>query len=318
MIEYVAKRLAAMAGLVVVMSVIMFAAIYVLPGSAAVLMLGEYATPEALLALERRLGLNDPLWTQYWRWLSSAWAGDFGNSLVMELPVGPMVIDALAKSAVLAGTTMIFVTIIGVTAGVVCAVRQGSMVDHTLSLISYLGVSVPEFFFAIIFVLVFAANLGWFPANGYATADEGIARYLAHLVLPVATLTIALLAHVLRQTRSSMIEVLRQDYVRAARARGVPERVVIFHHALRNAMLPIITVLAYDVGWLIGGIVVVETVFGFPGIGRLTIFAIERHDFPIIQATVLAMTIIFASSNLAADLLYALFNPKIRYGRSVG
>ncbi len=315
---YIVQRLAAMAAIVVVMSIVIFATIYVLPGSAAVLMLGEYATPESIAALERKLGLDDPLWVQYWRWASGALAGNFGDSLVLERPVAPMIGDALASSAILAGLTMVFVTVLGVGFGVLCAVYRGSPLDHALSVTSYLGVSVPEFFFAILFVIVFAAYLGWLPAHGYAPLSEGVGRFAAHLVLPVATLTLALLAHVLRQTRSSMIETMRQDYVRAARARGVPERVVVMRHALRNALLPIITVLAYDVGWLIGGVVVVETVFGYPGLGRLMLFAIERHDFPIIQASVLVMTFIFAMSNLAADLLYAFVNPKIRYGRSVG
>jgi len=176
---------------------------------------------------------------------------------------------------------------------------------------------VPEFFWGLLLILLLGSYLQWLPTSGYGTPGEGVGSYISHLVLPVMALTIGLLAHVSRMTRSSMIEALDSTYVKAARARGLPEWKVILRHALRNAMLPTITVLAQDVGFLIGGIVAVETIFAYPGIGRLLVYALERHDLPLMQAAILVMTAVQCLANLAADLLYGFFNPRIRYGRSV-
>ena len=201
--------------------------------------------------------------------------------------------------------------------GVIAAVRQNKAVDHGISLFTYIGISVPEFFWGIVLVIVFARYLKLLPPGGRGDPSDSLWTRISYLILPTATLTFTLIAHVSRMTRSSMIETLRSNYVRNARAKGLPERIVIIRHALRNALLPTITVLAADVGWLIGGIVVVETVFSYPGLGRLMIFALERHDLPLIQGSILVITAIYCCANLIADLLYAFFNPKIRYGNAV-
>jgi len=176
---------------------------------------------------------------------------------------------------------------------------------------------VPEFFWGLVFILVFSSYFKWLPTSGAASPGDGLWPMLSHLVLPVATLTFGLQAHVSRMTRSSILEALRSNYVRAARARGVAERIVILRHALRNAMLPTITVLAQDLGFLVGGIVAVETVFAYPGVGRLLVYSISRHDLPLMEAVILVVTAIYCLANLAADLLYGWFNPRIRYGRSL-
>jgi peptide/nickel transport system permease protein len=265
-------------------------------------------------AVEERLGLNDPIYVQYWRWASGILVGDLGQSMVMDRPVAPLVFDALGASALLAGISFIFVAIVGIVLGVVAAVRENRFADHAVSIFTYLGISVPEFFWGIVLIIVFARYLNLLPTSGIGDLSDGVWSWLSYLVLPAATLTFTLIAHVSRLTRSSMIETLRSNYVRNARAKGLPERTIIYRHALRNALLPTITVLAIDVGWLMGGIVVVETVFAYPGIGRLLVFAIERHDLPLIQASILIIAAIYAFANLTADLLYAFFNPKIRYG----
>ncbi len=318
MIVYVIQRLFAVLGLVFIMSVLVFAATHLLPGSVAIMILGEYATPDAVAALGAKLHLGDPLLRQYWDWLANLLGGNFGDSLVMERPVAPLLAEAFGTSAILAAATMVCVSVVGIAAGVVGAIRQGRMADHVLALIEYVGISVPEFFWAIVFVLVFGAALGWLPTNGAATLSQGIRPFLAHLVLPVATLSLGLVCHVARQTRASMIAVLQTSYVKAARARGLPEYVVLLRHALPGGLLPTITVLAHDCGVLIGGIVVVETVFSYPGIGRLLVFALEHHDLPLLQAIILSTTVLFALINLAADLLYAWADPRIRYGRAAG
>ena len=314
---YIARRVAAIGLILVVISILIFAITQVLPGNVARMIAGQFATPDVIAAIEAKLGLNDPLIVQYGRWASRVLSGDLGQSLIMERPIGPMLRTALANSAALAGVSLAVVAIAGVGLGIVAAIRHNTALDHGISVVTFLGISVPEFFWGIVLILVFAGYLQWLPSGGAGDSASG-AVSLRHLVLPAATLTFALIAHVSRMTRSSMLETLASQYVLYARAKGLPERVVLMRHALRNALLPTITVLAIDVGLLIGGIVVVETVFSFPGLGRLLLFAIERHDLPLIQATILVVAAIYCCANLAADLLYAYFNPRIRYGRARG
>jgi peptide/nickel transport system permease protein len=314
MTAYIVRRLLAIMAILVVMSILIFAVTQILPGNVAYVIVGQFATPDVVAAVEERLGLNDPIYVQYWRWASGLLVGDLGQSMVMERPVAPLVFGALGASALLAGISFIFVAIVGIVLGVVAAVRENRFTDHAVSIFTYLGISVPEFFWGIVLIIVFARYLNLLPTSGIGDLSDGFWSWLSYLVLPAATLTFTLIAHVSRLTRSSMIETLRSNYVRNARAKGLPERTIIYRHALRNALLPTITVLAIDVGWLMGGIVVVETVFAYPGIGRLLVFAIERHDLPLIQASILIIAAIYAFANLTADLLYAFFNPKIRYG----
>ncbi len=316
MLTYTVKRLAAIGLILVVISLLVFVITQVLPGNVARMILDQYATEESLRALEAKLGLHDPLPVQYWRWASAVLRGDLGSSLVMEQPIAPILRTALERSAILALLALAAVTVLGIGLGVLAAVHHRRPLDHAVSVFTFLGISVPEFFWGIVLMLVFARYLRWLPASGYVPLAEGVWPWLSHLLAPAATLTFTLLAHVSRLTRSSVLEVLQSPYVRAARAKGLPERVVILRHALRNGLLPTITVLALDVGWLIGGIVVVETVFAFPGVGRLLMFAIQRRDLPLIQATILVVTSVYCLANLAADLLYAYFNPRIRYGRA--
>ena len=317
MMLYFVQRLAAVAGVITLMSVLVFLATHALPATIAEVMLGQYATPETVAALETKLGLTRPLLTQYWEWASGVLRGDLGRSLIMEVPIAPMLWTALGRSAVLGAAAMTVVSVLGIALGVVAAVRRGRVIDHLASGFTIVGLSVPEFFWGLLLILLFGSYLGLLPTSGYGTLDQGAGSYIAHLLLPVATLTIGLLAHITRLTRSSMLEALDTAYVKAARARGLPEWAVVTRHALRNALLPTITVLAQDVGFLIGGIVAVETIFAYPGIGRLLVYALERHDLPLMEAAILVLTAVQCLANLAADLLYALFNPQIRYGRAV-
>lgn len=317
MAGFVAQRLLGVLGVLLAMSVLIFGIVHVLPGNVAYTILGEYATPTAVAALEAKLGLNDPLPLQYWRWLSGMLHGDLGRSLVMDRPAAPVILDALGRSAVLAGTSFLLVATFGIALGIHAATHRGQRSDRVLTGAQFVFIAVPEFFWAILAILVFASWLRLLPATGYAPLGEaGVGRWLAHLVLPVTVLTLGLVAHVSRLTRSSMIEVMDSRYVLAARAKGLPERLVLWRHALPNALLPAITILAVDAGILIGGIVVVETVFAFPGLGRLLVFSIEHHDLPLLQAGMMVVTAIYACANLLADLAYAALNPRIRYGRA--
>jgi len=313
MILYVIKRLFYILGILIAMSMLIFAITQILPGNVAHMILGQFASEESIKLLESKLGLNDPLPVQYWRWINAVLHGDLGISLVMEQPIAPMLKLAFLRSGVLAFFSFLFVTIIGISLGVIAAIRKNSFADHFVSLFTYLGISVPEFFWGIVFIMLFARYLGWLPSGGYVEMQKDFSQWLTHLILPVATLTFTLIAHISRMTRSSMLETLQSQYVKMARAKGVPERVVLVRHALRNALLPTITILAIDVGWLFGGIVVVETVFTFPGVGRLLTYAISHHDLPLIQACILVITALYSLSNLVADLLYTYFNPRVRY-----
>ncbi|MFI4986040.1 MAG: ABC transporter permease [Alphaproteobacteria bacterium] len=314
MLLYLVKRLAYVAVTLVVMSVLVFAITQVMPGDVAHIVAGQFATPDVIAAIRAKLGLDAPLPAQYWHWASALLAGDLGTSLVMQRPIAGLLGDAFARSAVLGALSLACVAVLGIVLGVLSAVRYNRPLDHVVSVFTYLGISVPEFFWGIVLILVFAGYFRLFPAGGYVPIENGIGPWLSHLVLPASTLTFTLIAHVSRLTRSSMLEALASNYVRNARAKGLSEPIVIFRHALRNALLPTITVLAIDVGWLIGGIVVIENVFSFPGMGRLLMFSIERHDLPLIQASILIVTVVYCLANLAADLLYAYVNPKIRYG----
>jgi peptide/nickel transport system permease protein len=300
-----------------VMSALIFWATQVMPGDVAQMIVGQFATDEQIRAVRTRLRLDDPVHVQYLRWAGGLLRGDLGLSMMMDRPIGPLIKDAILRSAVLAGVSIVLVAVTGIWLGVYTAVRKGSFADHAVSVGMYFFISVPEFFWAIVVILLFAGYLGWFPATGYAPLSEGFWTWLQHIVLPVATLVSGLVAHIARLTRSSMIETMQSQYVTAARAKGLPENIVIRRHALRNALVPTITVLAIDVGLLMGGIVVVETVFSYPGLGRMLIFAIEQKDIPVVQAGILTVTAVYAVANLAADLAYAFFNPRIRYGNAV-
>ena len=311
---YVARRTLSIALVLVLISLIVFVAIHVLPGSAATLILGEYATPESLRALERDMGLDRPFALQYAAWMGGVVTGDWGYSLAMKQPVTAIVGLRLRNSALLAGFALVAVALIAVPLGTLAALRRGRWLDLAILTGSYIGISVPEFVTGMVLILVFAGpSLHLFPTGDYAPLAAGLRTWLSHLVLPALTLTLVLLAHVLRQTRSGLVEVLQSAYVRTARLKGATERRVVVRHALRNGLLPAVTVIALDLGYLMGGIVVVEEVFAYPGMGRLILYAIQNRDVPLLQVSILIVAATYAFANFAADLAYAWLDPRIRY-----
>jgi peptide/nickel transport system permease protein len=315
MAGYLLNRLLGTLGVLFAMSVLIFAVVHILPGNVAYAILGEFATPANIAVLEAKLHLNDPLPLQYWRWLDGMLHGDLGDSVVMQRPAGPLILDALGRSAILAGFAFALVASGGITLGVIAAMHQGRTLDRVATLAQLLFIAIPEFFWAILAVLLFASWMHLLPATGYAPLRQaGPATWASHLVLPVAVLSFGLLAHVSRLTRSAMIEVLQSRYVLSARAKGFGGARVLWRHALPNALVPAITILAIDFGLLIGGVVVIETVFAYPGLGRLLVYAIEHHDLPLLQAGMMVVTAIYALANLAADFSYAVLNPRIRVG----
>jgi len=296
-------------------SIITFAVTQVLPGNAARMILGQYATDEQVNALAQQMGLNRPLYVQYFDWISGVVVGDWGQSLIIGGSVMELVVPRFIRSLQLAIMANALVIAIAIPLGVFAAVNREGLSDKIITTGSYIGVSLPEYVTGTILLLVFAGPyLSVFPNGQYVPLREGAGSWLSHMVLPTITLTIILLAHTMRQTRSAMIETLESEYIRTARLKGNSEWRVILHHALQNALLPTITVLALNFGWLMGGIIIVEEVFAFPGLGRLTIRAIRARDLPVIQMTVLIISFIYIFANLAADLMYTYLDPRIELG----
>jgi peptide/nickel transport system permease protein len=312
--HYLIKRLLMIVYTLFVVSLVVFAITQVLPADAAVMMLGENASAQALDALRQQMGLNDPVWLQYFHWLLGVLHGDFGHSLRTGQPIGPVMFEALGRSLLLACLSIGLMLVLAIPLGVVAAMRRGRLTDMLVSLVSYAGVSLPEFVTATVAVLVVSDWLKLLPATGYVPLTENFLDGLAHLALPVCVISIILIAHVSRMVRSELVDVLHTDYIRAARLKGLSGSRVLFGHGLRNALLPTITVVALDVGYLLGGIIVVEEIFAIPGIGRQLIVAIQTRDLPSIQAGVLLLAATYSIVNFAADLLYAWLDKRIQYG----
>jgi peptide/nickel transport system permease protein len=311
---YLAKRLALIVYTLLVVSLVVFAITQVLPADAAVMLLGENATPDALAAIRDKLGLDQPVWQQYARWLGGVVQGDFGVSLRTGQPVAPVMLEALSRSLLLALLSIGLMLLLAVPLGILAAIRRGRLADLVVSIVSYVGVSLPEFVTATMIVLLLTDWLKLLPATGYVPLTERFWDGLAHLVLPMLTVSVILIAHVSRMVRSELVDVLHTDYVRAARLKGLSRRTVLFRHALPNALLPTITIVALDVGYLLGGIIVVEEIFALPGIGRHLIVAIQARDLPSIQAGALIMAATYSVVNFLADLAYAWIDKRIQYG----
>lgn len=311
---YLARRLAAMLLILLVVSFAVFAITMILPGNAAVMILGEYATPDQLRAVEERLGLDRPWTAQYLAWIGGVVQGDWGMSLRLSLPVAGLIGSAVANSAMLALTALVTVTLIAVPMGVAAAVKRGTLADLVIGLLAYVGTAMPEFVTATLLIVFLAGpGSGLFPAGGFVSPFEDTLGFLAHVALPAATLSLVLTAHIARQTRSEMADVLASDYVRAARLKGLAARTVLRRHALPNALAPTIAVISLDVGYLLGGIIVVEEIFAWPGLGRLLIYALENRDLPVIQGATLVLAMAYALSNLVSDLVITAIDPRVRY-----
>lgn len=313
MLQFIIRRLLFMMLTLFIVSIVIFAVTDVLPGDAAQSILGMDATEESLAALRERLGLNHPVHVRYADWLISAVQGDLGTSLRMNVAVGPLIVERLGNSLALAGLALLISVPLAITLGVIAGLRQGKPEDHAITVGTLTGVSMPEFVVGVILILLFSSTFSILPSSSIMEPDENPLNNPAILILPSITLLAVTLAHTTRMTRASMISVMKSDYVRTAVLKGLPWRRVVVRHALPNALLPTITIVAINIGWMIGGLIVVETVFQYPGIGLLIINAISNRDVPLMQGVALLITFIYAFSNLIADILYAVVNPRIRY-----
>jgi ABC-type dipeptide/oligopeptide/nickel transport system permease component len=295
-------------------SVLVFAVLHLAPGDPAAIMLGAQATKEDVVRLHRDLGLDQPLIFQYVRWMGHVLQGDLGRSIPLGRAVLPEVLLRFKATLVLTAGALLIAILLGLAAGIVSAVKQYTWLDRISMGVAVTGVSLPVFWTGIMLILLFALQLRWFPSSGMSSPyGSGVADVLWHLVLPAVTLGTASAAALARLTRSSVLEIIRQDYVRSARAKGLAERAVIARHVLKNAINPIITVLGLQVGFLLGGAILTETVFSWPGLGSMMVRAIQARDYPLVQGGVLLIATTFVLVNLLVDLLYAVFDPRIRY-----
>jgi len=310
---YLTKRLLLVVYTLLIVSLLVFAITQLLPADAAVTLLGQSATPEALAALRARLGLDQPAWVQFSHWLMAVLHGDLGVSMRNGQPVLGSLLDALGRSLLLAGCSLLLMLLIAIPLGIVAAVRRGRPVDLIIGVLSYIGVSLPEFVTATLLVLLFADFWQLLPATGYVPLGDNFGEGIRHLILPTLTVSMIMVAHVSRMVRSEMIDVLETDYIRAARLKGLSRRRVLLRHALRNGLLPTITIVALDVGYLLGGIVVVEEIFNIPGIGRELLVAVAARDLPAIQGGVLILAATYCLVNFVADLAYAYLDRRIQY-----
>lgn len=312
MVRFLIRRIALLALTLLITSMIVFALTQLLPGDVARLILGREAPQEALDNLRAQLGLNDPVPMQYWNWLTGFVSGDWGRSFTSgSPPIRPLVMERLGNSLRLAALALIFSVPLSILLGAAAALREQSPLDSVISLATLAVVGLPEFVTGLALINIFALGLGWFPASASASA-ESLGDLLRQLTLPAITASFVLVAYIVRLTRAGVIEELKKPYVRTATLKGLSRGEVLTRHVLGNALLPTITVIAISFGWLIGGLVVIENVFSYPGLGRLMTTAIERKDIPLMQAVVMVTIFFYAVANLIADLLYALLNPRIR------
>jgi peptide/nickel transport system permease protein len=305
MTQYIFRRVLISIPVLLGVSIIVFAMVHMAPGDPVRIMLGTNATAEGIEKLTRELGLDQPLYVQYGRFLVNALQGDFGKSIRTTRPVTVEIVERFPATLLLASSGMCFAVLFGVSAGVVAGANRDSWIDRFVMLFATLGVSIPSFWLGLMLIFLFSVTLGWFPVAGPVNLES--------LVLPTLTLGTIAATVIARLTRSSVLEVLNSDYIRTARAKGVAERIVLYKHALRNALIPVVTIVGIQVASLLGGTFIIEQVFAWPGIGTLAINAIRARDFPLVQAIVLFVASGYVFVNLIVDVLYSVLDPRIRY-----
>ncbi len=314
MTAYILRRLVLLIPVMIVVGVVVFALVHLTPGDPAAVILGDRATPEDIQRLRDQLGLNDPLPVQFVRWFGDMLRFDFGESIFLGEPVTQALLDRVQPTLLLTLYALFIQIGIGIPAGVLAAVRYNSPLDRVFTVMAISGSAIPTFFLGIVLILVFAVRLRWLPSGGYVPPDEGIGAHLQSMILPAFALGFSAAGLLARMVRSSMLDVLREDYVRTAWAKGLPERLIIVRHALRNALIPALTIIGISVGALLGGAVVTETVFTIPGMGRLVVQSIARRDYPVIQGAIVAIALTYVLVNLLVDVLYVYVDPRVRLG----
>ena len=310
--SYILNRLLSVALTLVLISMITFVVTNILPGDVAMVIMGTQSNPEALEGLRRSLGLNDPLIVQYGRWIGGMLTGDWGQSLVFKEDIGPLILGKVTASALIVVMSMTIALVCAVPLGVWAAVHRDKWQDNAASTTALLGVSLPDFFWGIMLILLFARYMGWLPSSGFVHPGEDFVEAIRHAFLPSLALGLGLMAHLTRMTRSTMTSILGQEFIRVARAKGLSERTVIWRYGLANAIGPVITVAGLQIGYLFGSIIVIESLFNFTGMGWLTYQALLNRDIPLIQSTVFVIAAVVMLTNLLVDLLYVVIDPRIK------
>jgi len=313
MLAYIARRLLATIPVMAVVAVLVFSMLRLTSGDPAAIIAGAAANSQDIIDIRQKLGLDRPIVEQFAIWIGHVLSGDFGESFFFKKQVADLILDRVGPTLALATFTMVWSVLIAVPLGVIAANRQGTWVDRLVMGFSVLGFSVPVFVIGYTLIYVFSIRLNWLPVQGYQPIAEGLGGFIQRLILPSLTLSVIYIALIARITRTSILEVLGEDYIRTARAKGLPNRVVLMRHALRNAAVPIITVIGIGIAFLIGGVVVTESVFSIPGLGRLTVDAVLARDYPTVQAVILLFSIVYVLLNLLVDVAYTLLDPRIRY-----
>jgi peptide/nickel transport system permease protein len=312
-IPHVLRRLMATIPVMGVVAIAVFALLHVTPGDPAVIIAGDYATAEDIARIRARLGLDRPLLTQVGLWLGRIARGDLGTSIFSGLPVATLIRQRAEATIALTVLAMLIAVGVGVPLGVIAAWKKGSWIDRVVMVFAVSGFSMPVFWLGFLLVYVFAISAHWLPVQGYRPLADGVGAFLRHLILPAVTLSVVYMALIARMTRASMLGVLGEDFIRTAFAKGLAPRRVLVRHALKNASLPVVTIIGIGFALLIGGAVVTESVFALPGLGRLTVDAIVRRDYPVIQGVILVVSGVYVLINLVVDLLYVVLDPRIRY-----
>lgn len=313
MTRYILNRIVQMVPVLFGVLVAVFLMLKLTPGDPAAALLGIQATPEELERVRRAMGLDQPWHIQFGIWLGNALQGDLGTSYISKKPVSELLLTRLPVTLELTIFAMLLAVIIGIPAGILSAARRYSWVDYLITSLALFGVSMPSFWFAILLILLFSLYLGWLPASGYMPWERGLWLHIRSLIMPGLALGLFLMGALVRFSRTSMIETLVQDYVRTARAKGLAQSLILSRHALKNALIPTVTVLGIQFGALLGGAIIIETIFAFPGIGTLMLTAVNQRDFPVVQGATLIVAVAFTLSNLLVDILYTWLNPRIRY-----
>ncbi len=313
MLAYVIRRLIATIPIMALVAIFVFLLLHLSPGDPAVIIAGDFATEAQIQEIRQQLGLNDPLHVQFWNWLMNLFRGDLGTSIYSGLPVSRLILQRVEPTLMLTLCTMVIAVTIAIPLGVVAAWKVGTWVDRVVMTVAVLGFSLPVFVLGYALILGGSVWLGWFPVQGYTSIFTSFTGFLAHITLPALTLGLVYMALIARMTRATMLEVMNEDYVRTAYAKGLSTRTVLVKHALKNAMVPISTTIGLGLALLIGGVVVTESVFAIPGLGRLTVDAVLRTDYPVIQGVILVFSLTYVMLNLLIDLSYVLFDPRIRY-----
>jgi peptide/nickel transport system permease protein len=313
MFAYIVRRVLATIPVMAIVALFVFSLLYISPGDPAAVIAGDQATPDDVERIRASLGLDRPYLVRFGAWVWDIARGDLGVSIFTNLPVSTMIQQRIEPTLSLMIVTLILAISIAVPMGVVAAWRQGTAIDRAVMAFAVLGFSVPVFVVGYVLAYIFALELDWLPVQGYTPFSRGFWPWLQNLILPAVALGSVYIALIARITRATMLEVLQQDYIRTAKAKGLGQRAILFVHALKNAAVPIITVIGIGIALLIGGAVVTESVFAIPGLGRLTVDAILRRDYPVIQGVVLLFSFVYVLVNLAIDLAYTLFDPRIRY-----